>query len=256
MSPKRPRVAATSRSRPGGIEWYVHALAQHLISPIQLKAHVKLAVPGARGGIWRPRDARLSLDLPNQPQPQWPAMASPRHTTKELTLPGNGNVVQIDEKLLSGIQRLNELSFTTRFCCQGGSGYAIAYIALEPGKCFPPELQRAWKEAGFEVTTSQVYATVPAQERASDGYTSQEPEMRPRKKSSMQFPPELLHAWFGPGYRAPASPERAPPLSGREQEVADNFCRSLNDWAQGQLDESGNSYRLSDRSQRSSACLQ
>jgi len=76
-----------------------------------------------------------------------------------LTLPGNGNVVQIDEKLLIGIQRLNELGFTTRFCCQGGSGYDIAYIALEPGKCFPPELQRAWTGAAFEVTTSEVYAT-------------------------------------------------------------------------------------------------
>ena len=183
-------------------------------------------------------------------------MASPRHTTKELTLPGNGKVVQIDEKLLTGIQRLNELGFTTRFCCQGGSGYAIAYIALEPGKCFPPELQRAWSGAGFEVTKSQVYATVPAQEQASDGYTSQEPDMRPRKKSSMQFPPELLHAWSGPGRRVPASHGRAPPLSGREQEVADNFCRSLNDWSQGQLDESGATYRLSDRSQFSNACLQ
>ena len=80
--------------------------------------------------------------------------------------------------------------------------------------------------------------------------------MRSGKKSSMQFPPELLHAWFGPGYRAPAAHERDPPLSGREQEVADNFCRSLNDWAQGQLDESGASYHLSDRGQCSNACLQ
>ena len=71
-------------------------------------------------------------------------------------LPGNGKVVQVDEKLLTGIQRLNELGFTTRFCCQGGSGYDIAYIALVPGKCFPSELQLAWKGAGFEVTTSQV----------------------------------------------------------------------------------------------------
>ena len=171
-------------------------------------------------------------------------------------LPGNGKVVQVDEKLLTGIQRLNELGFTTRFCCQGGSGYDIAYIALVPGKCFPSELQLAWKGAGFEVTTSQVYATVPAEEPAADVYTVQEPVSRPRKKLSMQFPPELLHAWSGPGRRAPASHGLAAPLSGREQEVADNFCRSLNDWAQGQLDESGNSYRLSDRSQRSSACLQ
>lgn len=183
-------------------------------------------------------------------------MASPRHMTKVLTLPGNGEVVHIDEKLLTGIQRLNELGFTTRFCCQGGSGHAIAYIALEPGKCFPPDLQRAWTGAGFEVTTSQVYAMVPAQEQAPDGYTSQETDVRPRKRSSMQFSPELLYAWHGPGCRAPASHGHAAPLSGREQEVADNFCRSLNDWAQGQLDESGASYRLSDWSQRSSACLQ
>ena len=176
-------------------------------------------------------------------------MASPRHTTKVLTLPGNGKVVHIDEKLLTGIQRLNELGFTTSFCCQGGPGYAIAYIALEPGKCFPPELQRAWKGAGFEVTTSQVYATVPLKEQASDGYMLQESDTRPRKKSSMQFPPELVHAWFGPRYMAPASHEEAPPLTGREHEVADNFCRSLNDWAHGRLDESGASYRLSDRSQ-------
>ena len=176
-------------------------------------------------------------------------MASPRHMTKVLTLPGNGEVVHIDEKLLTGIQRLNELGFTTRFCCQGGSGHAIAYIALEPGKCFPPELQRAWKGAGFEVNTSRVYATVPPQEQALDTYILQESNTRPRKKSSMQFPPELLHAWFGPGCMAPASHEHAPPLTGREQEVADNFCRSLNDWAQGRLDDSGVSYRLSDRSQ-------
>ena len=57
-------------------------------------------------------------------------MASPRHPTKQLTLPDNGTVVQIDEKLLIGIQRLNEQGVTTRFCCQGGTGYAIAYIAL------------------------------------------------------------------------------------------------------------------------------
>ena len=185
-------------------------------------------------------------------------MASERHATKKLTLPGIGNVVQIDEKLLIGIQRLNELGFTTRFCCQGGSGYATAYIALEPGMCFPPELQRAWKGAAFEVTTSEVYATAPAREQAPDGYTPQEPEpdTRPRKKSGMQFPPELVHAWFGPGYRAPAAHERVLPLSGREQEAADNFCRSLSDWAQGQLDESGAAYRLSDRGQRSDACSQ
>jgi len=183
-------------------------------------------------------------------------MASERHATKKLTLPGIGNVVQIDEKLLIGIQRLNELGFTTRFCCQGGSGYDIAYIALEPGKCFPPELQRAWRGAAFEVTTSEVYATVPAQAQAPDRYISQEPEMRPRKKSGMQFPPELVHAWFGPGYRAPVSHERVPPLSGREQEAADNFCRSLSDWAQGQLDESGAAYRLSHRGQCSDACSQ
>ncbi len=198
----------------------------------------------------------LSLDLQNQPHAQWQAMASPRHTTKALTLPGNGKVVHIDEKLLTGIQRLNELGFTTRFCCQGGPGYAIAYIALELGKCFPPELQRAWKGAGFEVTTSQVYATVPLQEQSSDGCMLQESDTRPRKKSSMQFPPELLHAWFGPGCMAPASHEQALPLTSRGQEVADNFCRSLNDWAQGLLDESGASYRLSDRSQGNSACLQ
>jgi len=183
-------------------------------------------------------------------------MASPRHTTKLLTLPGNGKVVHIDEKLLTGIQRLNELGFTTSFCCQGGPGYAIAYIALEPGKCFPTELQRAWEGAGFDVTTSQVHATVRAQEQASDGYLSQEPDNRPRKKSSMQFPLELLHAWSGPRYMASTSHERAVPLSGREQEVADNFCRSLNDWAQGQLDESGASYRLRDRSQCKNACRQ
>mgnify|MGYP000101638893 CR=1 FL=1 len=181
-------------------------------------------------------------------------MASPRHTTKLLTLPGNGKVVHIDEKLLTGIQRLNELGFTTSFCCQGGPGYAIAYIALEPDKCFPPELQRAWKGAGFEVTASQVHATVRAQEQASDGYMSQEPDIRPRKKSSMQFPLELLHAWSGPRYMAPTSHERAAPLSGREQEVADNFCRSLNDWAQGQLDESGASYQ-SQRSEPVQKCM-
>jgi hypothetical protein len=121
-------------------------------------------------------------------------MASPRHMTKVLTLPGNGEVVHIDEKLLTGIKRLNELGFTTRFCCQGGSGHAIAYIALEPGKCFPPELQRAWKGAGFEVNTSRVYATVPPQEQASDTYILQESNTRPRKRSSMQFPPDLLSA--------------------------------------------------------------
>ncbi len=176
-------------------------------------------------------------------------MASPRHTTKALTLPGSGKVVHIDEKLLTGIQRLNELGVTTSFCCQGGAGYATAYITLEPGICFPPELQRAWKGADFEVTSSQVYATVPPQEHASDGHMLQESDTRPRKKSSMQFPPELVHAWFGPGCGAPGSHDHAPPLTGREQEVADNFCRSLNDWAQGQLDESGASYRLSDRSQ-------
>ena len=182
-------------------------------------------------------------------------MASPRHATSELTLPGDGRVVDVDEKLLPGIRRLNELGFTTSFCCQGGCGYDIAYIALEPGKCFPPELQRAWIGAGFEVLTSQVYATVPAHEQSLDGYTPQEPDPRLRKKSGMQFPPELLHAWFGPGYKASASNGRAPPLPGRQQEVADNFCRRLNEWAQGRLDESGASYRLSDRSPFSSACL-
>jgi len=183
-------------------------------------------------------------------------MANPRHMTKVLTLPGNGNVVHIDEKLLTGVQRLNELGFTTRFCCQGGPGYAIAYIVLEPGKCFPPELQRAWKGAGFEVSTSRVYATVRPQVQASEGFMLQESESRPRKKSGMQFPPELLHAWFGPGRRAPASHEHALTFTGRDEEVADNFCRSLNDWAQGRLDESGASYRLGDRSQGSSASLQ
>lgn len=190
----------------------------------------------------------LSLDLPDQPQPQSQVMASPTHATKQLTLPGSGEVVHIDEKLLIGIRRLNELGFTTRYCCQGGSGYDVAYINLEPDKCFPLELQLAWSGAGFEVTTSQVYATVPAQEQTSEAYTAQEPDARPRKKSGMQFPPELVHAWFGQGHRAPASHERVPPLSGREQEVADNFCRSLTDWAQGRLDESGASYRLSDQS--------
>ena len=40
-------------------------------------------------------------------------MASPRHATSEHTLPGDGRVVDVDEKLLPGIRRLNELGFTT-----------------------------------------------------------------------------------------------------------------------------------------------
>ncbi len=180
-------------------------------------------------------------------------MASPRHLTKMLTLPGSGKVVHIDEKLLIGVQRLNELGFSTRYCCQGGPGHAIAYIALEPGKCFPSELQRAWIGAGFEVDASQVYATIPLHVQTSDGYMAQECGTRPRKKSGMQFPPELVHAWFCPGGKAAASHEYAANFTGRDHEVADNFCRSLSDWAQGRLDESGASYRLSDRSQGSSA---
>ena len=39
-------------------------------------------------------------------------MASERHATKKLTLPGIRKVMHIDEKLLIGIQRLNELGFT------------------------------------------------------------------------------------------------------------------------------------------------
>ncbi len=172
-----------------------------------------------------------------------------------LTLPGTGKVVRIDEKLLTGVQRLNELGFTTRYCCQGGLGHSVAYIALEPGKCFPPELQRAWKGAGFEVNASQVYAMIPPQVQTSDGYMAQESGTRPRKKSGMQFPPELLQAWFGPGGMAPTSHEYAATFTGRDHEVADNFCRSLSDRAQGRLDQSGASYRLSDRSQGSSASL-
>jgi hypothetical protein len=180
-------------------------------------------------------------------------MEGPRHATRLLALPGSGKVVDIDEKLLPGIRRLNELGFTTSFCCQGGPGYATAYIALEPGKDFPPELQRAWKGAGFDVTPSCVYATVPYHGEAPLGCTFQESDTRPRKKSSMEFPPELLHAWFGQGFMAPASGEYVPPPPDRGQPVADNFCRSLNDWAQGLLDESGASYRLANRGQGNTA---
>ena len=41
-------VGATSRSRPAGIEWCLHAMGRHFISRIQLKARAELAEPGTR----------------------------------------------------------------------------------------------------------------------------------------------------------------------------------------------------------------
>jgi hypothetical protein len=169
----------------------------------------------------------------------------PRHPTKELVLPSTGEVVHIDEKLLSGIQRLNELGYTTQFCCQGGSpGYNIAYLVLEAGKNFPPELLQAWQRAGFDANPARVYAkplVEPMPALTDDFYRS---DGSRRKRCGMRFPPELLNAWHTTGYKAPASEAYACLQNGQEQELADNFCRSLDDWVRGKLDLSGASYRV------------
>jgi hypothetical protein len=171
----------------------------------------------------------------------------PRHPTKELILPGTGKVVQIDEKLLSGIQRLNDLGFTTQFCCQGGGpGYNIAYIVLEAGKNFPPELLQAWQGAGFDVNPSRVYAGRLAAPMPvlTDHFCLSSDGSR-RKRSGTRFPPELLNAWHCTGgCKAPASEVHSSLQHGQEQEPADGFCRSLDDWVQGKLDLSGASYRV------------
>lgn len=178
-----------------------------------------------------------------------------RHPTKKLVLPDTGNVVHIDVKLFSGIQRLNELGFTTKFCCQGGGlGYNIAYLVLAAGKDFPPELLHAWQGAGFDASPTCVYAMPTAEQMQASAscfctdrfYTDCSPssDRSRRKRSGMQFPPELLTAWHGTRYVAPASAAYAWRLHGQEQEFADSFCRSLDDWVQGKLDLSGASYRV------------
>ena len=169
----------------------------------------------------------------------------PRHPTKELVLPGTGNVVHIDERLLPGVQRLNELGFTTQFCCQGGGlGYSIAYLVLEAGKDFPRELLQAWQGAGFDANPSRVYAKPLVEPMpASTDYLDRS-DGSGRKRSGMRFPPELLNAWHCTGYKAPASAGYAWLQDGQEQELADNFCRSLDDWVRGKLDLSGASYRV------------
>lgn len=179
----------------------------------------------------------------------------PRHPTKELVLPGTGKVLHIDEKLLSGIQRLNELGFTTKFCCQGGGpGYNIAYVVLEADKNFPPELLQAWQGAGFDANPSRIYAEPLAGPMSSltDDLCPTSAGSR-RKRSGTRFPPELLNAWHCSGYKAPASEVCAWLQPGQAQDLADKFCRSLDDWAQGKLDLSGASYRIkADRPQNSS----
>ena len=168
----------------------------------------------------------------------------PRHPTKRFVLPGTDKVVHIDAKLFSGIQRLNELGITTQFCCQGGGpGYNIAYLVLEAGKVFPPELLHAWQGAGFDADPSGVYAMLlvellPASTDCFNGSDGSR-----RKRGGMRFPPELLHAWHSTRYTAPASQATTWRPCGHEQELADNFCRSLDDWVKGKLDLSGASYR-------------
>ena len=170
----------------------------------------------------------------------------PRHPTKELLLPGTDMVVHVDEKLLSGIQRLNELGFTTQFCCQGGGpGYNIAYVVLEEGKNFPPELLQAWHGAGFDANPSRVYAKpLVAPMPALTEFFGLPYGGSRRKRSGTRFPPELLNAWHCTRYKAPASEVHAWLQHGQEQELADNFCRSLDDWVQGKLDLSGAGYRV------------
>ena len=154
--------------------------------------------------------------------------------------------MHIDEKLLSGIQRLNELGFTTQFCCQGGGpGYNIAYVVLEADKNFPPELLQAWQGAGFDANPSRVYANhlfAPMPASTDDPRPTSDGSRR--KRSGTRFPPELLNAWHFTGYKAPASKVCARLQHSQEQELADKFCRSLDDWAQGKLDLSGASYRV------------
>ena len=170
----------------------------------------------------------------------------PRHPTKELVLPGAGKVVHIDEKLLSGIQRLNELGITTQFCCQGGGpGFNIAYVVLEAGKNFPPELLQAWQGAGLDANPSRVYAEplVARMPALTEDFCPTADGSR-RKRWGTRFPPELLNAWHCAGYKAPASEVCAWLQHGQEQELADSLCRSLDDWVQGKLDLSGASYRV------------
>ena len=125
----------------------------------------------------------------------------PRHPTKELVLPGTGNVVHIDERLLQGVQRLNELGFTTQFCCQGGGlGYSIAYLVLEAGKDFPRELLQAWQGAGFDANSSRVYARPPVEPMPASTDCFYRPDGSRRKRLGMRFPPELLNAWHYTGY--------------------------------------------------------
>lgn len=155
-------------------------------------------------------------------------------------------VVHVDEKLFSGIQRLNELGFTTQFCCQGGGpGYNIAYVVLEDGKNFPPELLQAWHGAGFDANPSRVYAKPPVASMPALTEFFGLPYGGSRlKRSGTRFPPELLNAWHCTRYKAPASEVHAWLQHGQEQELADNLCRSLDDWVQGKLDLSGAGYRV------------
>ncbi len=171
----------------------------------------------------------------------------PRHRTTGIVLHATGDLVQIDEKLVLGVKRLNELGCTTQFCCQGGTGHDIAYLVLEEGKTFPPELLQAWRCAGFEVTQSTVYATTKtlfSQQQEAAEVACLNSVGPHRRKAGPCFSPELLFAWRGAGFEAPVSEATTPRLHGQEIVLADNFCQSLDDWARGTLDLSGANYRL------------
>jgi len=171
----------------------------------------------------------------------------PRHSTIGIVLPTSGELAQIDEKLVLGVKRLNELGFTTQFCCQGGTGHDIAYLVLKEDKTFPPELLQAWRCAGFEVTHSAVYATTKAlfSQQLEAAEVAFPNSVGPhRRKAGPCFSPELLFAWRGARFAAPVSEANTPLLHGHEQALADNFCRSLDDWAREKLDLSGFNYRV------------
>ena len=171
----------------------------------------------------------------------------PRHSTIGIVLPTSGELVQIDEKLVLGVKRLNELGFTTQFCCQGGTGHDIAYLVLEEDKTFPPELLQSWRLAGFAVTHSTVYATTKAlfSQQLEAAEVACPNSVGPhRRKAGPCFSHELLFAWRGAGFAASVSEANTPLLHGQEKVMADNFCQSLDDWARGKLDLSGANYRV------------
>lgn len=94
--------------------------------------------------------------------------AGPFRRSPSVCLLLNGSTVEVDLEIAPAIAKLNDLGVATRYCCAGiqnirkpGTHSDLAYIVIDEGD-FPAELKLAWANAGYVVSSNEVYVYAPS----------------------------------------------------------------------------------------------